>query len=310
MSYVYSIVTVVAIFSLLTLSLNLQFGQGGMINFGLVAYFAIGAFTYAILIQPPPTSLDGYVIGLELTPWLAAVLAVAASVLVALSIGRVVLRLRAEYFALAVFAFAQVVESLFVNVRELGNGVRGLSGVQPPIEPPAGEDYSMWFMVGSLVVLAIVWFLLNRLTRSPFGSTLRAIRDDEVAAGALGKEVERFRMGAFLVGAGIAGLAGVIYGSYTSHVSPELFTAEVTFIAFIALVIGGLGSNLGAVIGAAVFFGIEELLDLIPISADTAVVVSSAKIIPFGLAVILVLRFAPQGLIGSLSRRAHRQVVT
>jgi branched-chain amino acid transport system permease protein len=117
-------------------------------------------------------------------------------------------------------------------------------------------------------------------------------------------------MGAFLVGAGVAGLAGVVYASYTTHVAPELFTADVTFIAFIALVIGGLGSNLGAVVGAIVFFGIEELLDLIPLSGDTAVIVSSAKIIPFGLAVILVLRFAPGGLMGSVPPRWRGRVGT
>ena len=309
MSYVYSVTTVVAIFSMLTLALNLQFGQGGMINFGLVAFFAVGAFAYAILIQPPPTAFQEYAVGLELNPLLAVPLAVLASVVVAFAIGRVVLRLRAEYFALATFAFAQVVESLFVNVREIGNGVRGLSGIDPPIEPLA-NDYSLWFMVGAIVVLAVTWLVLNRLTGSRFGATLRATRDDEVAAAALGKDVEQFRMGAFLVGAAVAGLAGVLYASYTTHVAPELFTADVTFIAFIALVIGGLGSNLGAIVGAIVFFGIEELLDLIPLSADTAVVVSSAKIIPFGLAVILVLRFAPGGLMGSVSPRLRRQVST
>ena len=153
MSYVYSVATIVAIFSMLTLALNLQFGQGGMINFGLVAFFAVGAFAYAILIQPGPTAFQEYVVGLELNPLLAAPLAVLASVVVAYAIGRVVLRLRAEYFALATFAFAQVMESLFVNVRGIGNGVRGLSGVEPPIEPPL-EAYSLWFMIGSSWVSA------------------------------------------------------------------------------------------------------------------------------------------------------------
>jgi branched-chain amino acid transport system permease protein len=149
----------------------------------------------------------------------------------------------------------------------------------------------------------VVYAVIRQLTNSPFGHTLRATRDDELAAAAVGKHVERFRMKSFLFGCAIAGLAGVLYTSYTTVAAPGLFTADVTFTAFIALVIGGLGSNMGAVVGATIFFGLEELLDLIPLSGETAQLVASARIIPFGLALILVLRFAPQGLMGL---RAHR----
>ena len=311
MSYVYSIVTVVAIFSLLTLALNLQFGQAGIINFGLVAYFAVGAFTYAILTQPPPSELDDYAFGAQMSAWPAAAIAVAASVAFAFLVGKPVLRLGEEYLALATFAFAQVVESVLINVRAIGNGSLGLSSIEPPAaESIPFENYDLWFMVGALVLLAVVYALVRQLSRSPFGETLRATRDDELAAAAVGKRVERFRMKSFLLGCGIAGVAGVLYTSYTTVAAPGLFTADVTFTAFIALVIGGLGSNLGAVIGAAMFFGLEELLDLIPLSGETAQLVASARIIPFGLALILVLRFAPQGLMGLRSRRGRPKAMS
>lgn len=307
MSYIYSIVTIVAIFSLLTLALNLQFGQGGIINFGLVAFFAVGAYTYTILTQPPPSELDQYVAGLALSPWLAAPLAIAATVAVAFALGWPALRLRPEYLALATFAFAQVLESVLINVRSLANGTLGLSGVEPP---GAGaipfQSYDMWFMIAMLVVLAIVYAFVNRLTRSPFGATLHATRDDPIAAAAVGKRVESFRMRSFLLGCGIAGLAGVAYASYSTLAAPELFTAHVTFTAFIALVIGGLGSNLGAVVGAAIFFGIEALLNLLPLSGESAQLVASIQVIPFGIALILTLRFAPQGIVGSLRGETGR----
>jgi branched-chain amino acid transport system permease protein len=306
-SYVYSIVTIVAIFSVLTLALNLQFGQAGIVNFGLVAYFAVGAYGYAILTQPPPSEIDHYVVGLELSPWLAAPLAILASVAVAFVLGLPALRLRPEYLALATFAFAQVLESLLVNVRALANGNVGLSGLEPPGAASIPfESYDAWVMIAAIVMLAIVYGLVSRLTSAPFGAALRATRDDPLAAAAIAKSVAGFRMRSFLVGCGLAGFAGVAYASYTTLAVPELFTANVTFTAFIALMIGGLGSNLGAVVGAAIFFGLEELLNLLPLEGDSAQLVASAQIIPFGLALILVLRFAPQGIVGSLPRRTRR----
>ena len=300
MNYIYSVITVVAVFSLLTLALNIQFGQGGIINFGLVGFFAVGAFTFAVLTQPPPSELDQYALGLAMNPWPAAALAIAASVLVAFALGKPALRLRPDYLALATFAFAQVLEALLINVRSVANGSIGLSGLEPPfVEVIPLQNYDLWFMVATLVVLAIVYLVLSRVVHAPFGASLRAARDDAVAASALGKPVAKLRMRALLLGAGISGVAGVLYASYTTVAAPELFTANVTFTAFIALVIGGTGSNLGAVAGAAIFFGLEELLNLLPLTGDTAQFVASARIIPFGLALILVLRFAPQGLLGS-----------
>lgn len=304
MSYVYSIVTVIAIFSLLTLALNLQFGQAGIINFGLVAFFAVGAYTYTILTQSPPSEIDQYAVGFELSPWLAMPLAIAASVVAAFALGKPALRLRPEYLALATFAFAQVLESVLVNVRALANGTLGLSGVEPPAAGAIPfQDYDMWFMLAMLVVLGLVYALVARLAGSPFGATLRATRDDPIAAAAVGKDVEGFRMRSFLIGCAIAGLAGVAYASYTTLAAPELFTANVTFTAFIALVIGGLGSNLGAVVGATIFFGLEELLNLLPLSGESAQLVASLQIVPFGLALILTLRFAPEGIVGLLRGR-------
>jgi len=303
MTYLQSIITVVAVFSLLTLALNLQFGHGGIINFGLVAYFAVGAYAYAILTQPSPEVIDDYAWGFEMSPWLAAPVAVAAGVAMAYVVGRPALRLKPEYLALATFAFAQVLESVLINVREVGNGTLGLSRIAPPADeaiPPA--DYSLWFMIGALTLVVVVYALLDRLTSSPFGVGLRAGRDDELAAAAVGKNTGGFRLRSFLLGAAIAAVAGIVYASYTTVAAPSLFTADVTFTAFIALVIGGLGRNVGAVVGAVVFFGIEELLNLIPLQGDMAQVLASARLIPFGLALILVLRYAPGGLTGSLSR--------
>lgn len=301
MSYVYSIVTVVAIYSLLTLSLNLQFGEGGLVNFGMVAYFAVGAYTYAIVTQPAPSLIDNYKVGLELSPWLGLLIAIAAAVVFALITSLPVLRLREDYLAIVTFAFAQMLVSIFTNAQELGNGTLGLSNIgMPASDIIPGDNYDLWFMLIALAIVAVVYLGLSLLSRSPFGDVLRASRDDELAAASLGKRVQRYRLKAFVLGGAIAGLAGVVYVWYTTLASPSLITSDVTFAAFIALVIGGLGSNLGAVLGAALYFGLEEGIKLIPTSPDTAQLFSSLQIIPFGLALILVLRYRPQGLVGGL----------
>jgi branched-chain amino acid transport system permease protein len=307
-TYLQSIITVLAVFSMLTLSLNLQFGNGGIINFGLVAYFAVGAYTYAILTQIPPDVIDDYRWGFQLSPWLAIPISVLAGVVFAFVVGKPALRLKPVYLALATFAFAQMLESMLVNVRSIGNGTLGLSRIGPPAEDSIPyENYDLWIMAGALVIAVATYVVVDRLTASPFGEVLRATRDDELAAQAIGKDVSAFQLRAFLAGAAIASLAGVVYVAYTTVAAPDLFSADVTFTAFIALVIGGLGRNSGAVVGSIIFFGLEALLDLVPLEGDLAQTLASARLIPFGLALILVLRFAPEGLTGSLARVSRRK---
>ena len=311
MSFLYSLITIVGIFTLLTLALNLEFGEGGIINFGLVAFFAIGAFSYAILTQPPPTEFDQYVVGFDLPVGIAAVAAIGVSVVLAWLTSWPVLRLRAEYLALAMFAFSQVLESLLINVRTLTSGTEGLRGIASPFDeflPLA--DYDFWFMVSVVLLVVVVYLLMARLHGSAFGDALRAGRDDELAANALGKSIQGIRRQAFLLGAAVTALAGVMYASYLTVATPGLFSAEVTFVAFIALVIGGLGRPFGAVLGAIVFFGLDEALNQIPLSGTTASLVLDGQVIVFGLVLILLLRFAPQGLAGLIARDRRKVPIT
>ncbi len=293
---VFSVASLAAVYALLTLALNLHFGMAGLINFGIVAYFAVGAYGYALATQPPPSAIDSYIIGLGLPAWAGVLVGVAAAVLFALLTGGPTLRLRGEYLALTTFAFAEVLHSVLVNVGGLANGQRGLSSIFPPFYDSIPFTlYEEFILAGVLVVLVAVFVLQAHLTRSPFGATLRAIRDDELASQAVGKVATSFRLKAFLAGAAIAGLAGILYAWQTTLVAPDLFTADVTFTAFIALVLGGVGSNRGAVVGAFVLFGITEALTLLPISAESFQVVSAIRSIVLGLIVVLILRLRPKG---------------
>jgi branched-chain amino acid transport system permease protein len=299
MTYVLSIVALASIFSLLTLALNLHFGLTGLINFGIVAYFAIGAYAYAIVTADPPSALDQYELGLGWSGWLGALIAVAAAVVFAAVTGWPALRLRAEYLALTTFAFAEVLHSVLTNSTAIGNGTRGMSNVVAPFDTWLPFDtYDEWFAAITVGVLLVSTRAMMRVATSPFGATLRAIRDDELAAAAVGKPVQRYRLESFLAGAALAGVAGVLYAWFTTLVSPDLYTADITFTAFIALVIGGVGSNLGALVGAFVLFGLEQAIRVVPLSDETAQLASSLRLVPFGLALILMLRFRPQGLAG------------
>src|SRR5690606_20325429 len=183
-------------------SLNLQWGHTGLINFGLVAFFAIGAYVSGIL------SLNGWPIVLSMT---AAVLAAAVA---AWPLGRLTLTLKEDYLAVIAVGFSEVVRSVLENESWLTGGPSGLPGV-PRLyaQAPAGMRDMLMFM--TLVIAVIVVFaLLQRLLRSPFGGSLRGVRDNEMAAAALGKNVVSFKTRSLVLGSGIAGLAGAFYAHY------------------------------------------------------------------------------------------------
>lgn len=301
LSFAAGIIGLAAIYAILTLALNVHFGLAGLINFGMVAYFAVGAYTYAIITQPPPGPLDRYVLGLNGPPWAGIVGAMVAAVAFAVITGWPCLRLRGDYLALMTFAFAEVLQSILINEERIANGSRGLFSILPPFYDtiPAGF-YDIGFAVITLAILTLLLLVLLRLTRSPYGLTLRAIRDDELAAAALGKHVERFRLGAFLLGAAVAGFGGVIFAWYTTVAQPGEFGTDITFAAFIALVLGGIGSNVGAIIGAFVLFGLQASLRFIPLTPEISQRVSSFRLVLLGLVMVLVLRFRPRGLLGRL----------
>lgn len=279
------------IYAILCVALNLQFGYGGLINFGIVAYFAAGAYSYVILTQPPPGAFDEYRFGFELPMWVGFLGAGAAGMLFAVVTGWPCLRLRGEYLALTTFAFAEVFHSLLVNQSNLSNGTLGFSGIDRPFaDLVTGGEYR--YLLAGLVlgILAVVFVVSRRLIRSPYGRTLRAIRDDEIAAQLAEKPIQRHRLSVFLFSALVSGFAGALYVWYTTIVSPQLFTAEVTFLVWIALVLGGVGSNVGAVVGALILIGFQEVIRQFDFSSDVAGRVSSLRVAATGILLIVLLR--------------------
>ncbi|GAB4296744.1 MAG: branched-chain amino acid ABC transporter permease [Roseovarius sp.] len=289
-----SIVTFGCLFSVLTLSLNLQYARGGMINFGLVAYFAAGAYAYAIVTQEPPRGLDQYLFGFN-APWWAGFLAAGvAAMAFALLTGWPTLRLRGEYLALTTFAFAEMLHSFLLNERRIGNGTVGLSNVHRPQAGWLGIPQEYLFAGAALVLMLATALLFSRLLASPYGRAIDAIHDDEVAAQVVGKDVRRMRFQVFVISAIPMGLAGALYAMITTLVNPDLFTAEVTFFVWIALVLGGERRMLGAILGTVALVTLQEVVRAIPFeTVRAAQIAASVENVLTGIVFIIILRWQP-----------------
>ncbi|WP_395015091.1 branched-chain amino acid ABC transporter permease [Dongia sp.] len=283
-----------SVYAVLTLALNLQYARGGMINFGIVAYFAAGAYAYAIVTQDPPTETDQYMFGFAAPWWMGLIGAAAASFTFAVITGWPTLRLRGEYLALTTFAFAEVLGSLLLNDSRIGNGNLGLSNIRRPDISWTGLDDSIAYALAAMLLMIVTMLLFRRILASPYGRVMDAIHDDELATQAIGKRVTRIRLEVFLISAVPVGLAGAMYAMITTLVAPSLYTAEVTFTVWIALVIGGERTILGAILGTMLLILIQEGIRVYPFeTVRGAQMASSAQEILTGILFIVILRWQP-----------------
>ena len=299
-AYLVFFACIVLILGLLTLALNLQWGFTGLFNAGVVGFYAIGAYTHAILTAAPQPQYIGN-LGL---PWLVGILgAMVATGLAGWLIGLVTIRLRDDYLAIATFGVAVSIQLVALNWEPLTGGPQGLTRIGKPLATLFDTPFAfnLWFLVLMIGVLASVYWALDRVLHSPWGRVLRAIREDETAAVALGKSAVRFRLEAFVLGSTLMGLAGALYVSFIGFVSPFDFLPIVTFQVWAMLIVGGSGSNRGAVLGALVVWAIWAgsgvlVTKLVPPSH--AAQGAAVQVISIGLVLVLMLLFRPRGLIG------------
>ncbi len=246
-AYLTSIAVTAGIYALMALGVNLTWGLAGMINLGLAGFFAVGAYTTALLTKA------GWPIPLGVAA--AAGTAAATGALVAL----VTARLRSDYLAIVTLGFSESVRIAAANEIWLTNGSDGIAGIPGPWRGAVSPQvFEQRFLLIVLVVLAVTFVLLQRLSRSPFGRVLRAVRDDEDVAAVAGKHVLAFKVRAFALGAAVLGIAGALYAHDTSYVAPDIFAPLLTLNIILALVAGGLGNNAGAVLGAALIVALLE----------------------------------------------------
>ncbi len=274
--YQLQVAVMVGIFALLTLSLNLLSGYAGMISLGHAGFFLIGSYTSAILAtrfgMPFPVSM-------------AAAAAVTAVSGLLLSIPA--LKLSGHFLAVITIAFGLILHLLSINLEFITNGVSGISGIARPSfgSWSMKSDASYYWLV--LATLALVCLLVSAYVRSGYGRALRALRDDEIAAGCMGVDVKVAKVHAFVISAAIAGIAGCLYAHYVRYINPESFTLDISIRILIMMVVGGVGSILGSVVGALVVYVLPETLRFL----------NDYYYLVFGFVIMLLMLVLPRGLV-------------
>lgn len=249
------LVILMGIYAVAALALNLQFGVGGMVNFGVAAFFGIGAYAYALAVMPAQSGSYTYILGLGLPWWVGTVIGGLTAALLALVVGCGLLRIGGEYLAVVALALAEVMRQLFVNQPAIANGARGLLDAPVPgLDSIPGRAQSLYVAALVLAVLGVSFLVFRRVTRSAYGRSLLAVNQNEAVARSLGINVYAVKLKAFVFASFFMGLAGVMYVWYLSILTPSFFNVNITFTVFIALIIGGIGSNAGAVLGAVVLW--------------------------------------------------------
>jgi branched-chain amino acid transport system permease protein len=288
-SYLAAMATFACLYALMALGLNLVWGMAGMINLGLVGFFGLGAYTSALA-----TTRGGAPIAHAGAA--AHVLPAAAGGLVAV----ITARLRGDYLAIITLGFSEVVRLTASNEIWLTNGTDGISGIPGPWR---GRVTPMTFNVISLALAALVVVaavaVLERVRHSPYGRVLRAIRDDDQVAAVAGKHVIRFKVEAFAVSAGILGVAGALWGHYTSFIAPDVFVPLITIYVVLALTAGGTGNNWGAVLGAflVVFFMEATRFATGWLPGLKPVQIAAMRELLIGASLLVVLHLRPRGLL-------------
>ncbi|HTY78033.1 MAG TPA: branched-chain amino acid ABC transporter permease [Candidatus Bathyarchaeia archaeon] len=281
--------TYAGLYALLALGLNVIWGMGGMINLGLVGFFAVGAYV---------TALATLKLGAPMV--LGLCLAAGAAAMAGWAMALTTARLRGDYLAIITLGFSEVVRLVASNEIWLTRGTDGISGIPGPwrgrLSP---EQFNLVYLALVVAAVAIVFAVVELLRRSPYGRVLRAIRDDEQVAEVAGKPVRGFKVEAFALSAAVLGLAGGLYAHYTSFIAPDAFVPLVTIYVVLALTVGGTGNNWGAVLGAClvVFFLESTRFATAWLPALEPVQVAAVREFTIGVSLILVLRFRPAGIL-------------
>lgn len=288
------VLTLAGIYATLAMILNLEAGWAGMWDLGLVGFVAVGAYTYTILTQ---TKFDDVLIHPGLPIWVGMLGAAVAAAVLASVIGLPTLRVRGEYFLITTLAFAEVVRQVAVNTQTITRGTIGFSELARPLEgtfPRTANRIVLLVIVW--IGVALVYLLMRRFAHSPYGRLLRGFRDNDPVARSLGKATNHHRLQTYVLAAALYGLTAPMYLWYLRSVTPHVFAPDITFVTWTALVIGGIASKRGPIIGAVVLLVLTESVSLIQGSANLAVILASLRFVVLGFLLILIMRFRPNGL--------------
>ena len=286
-SYQATLVYPIAMFVLMALGLNIVVGKSGLLDLGYVAFFAIGAYTMAIL---------GTTTGLN--TWEILPIGIFFAMCSGLLLGLPALRLRGDYLAIVTLGFGEIVRIVALNLKQTGgpNGVVGIPN-PPPIfgQKFELEDHAAYFWVTLTLILLVIWMVRRFSVRRP-GRAWEAIRQDEDAAALMGVNLLVYKLWSFSIGAAVGGGAGVIYASKVMFIAPDMFTFNVSVLILACVVFGGMGNIWGVILGASILAYLPERIRFI----------SNSRQIVFGIVLLLIMNLRPDGL---LPRKKRDRVV-
>jgi branched-chain amino acid transport system permease protein len=296
--YGISLLTMGSIYGILCLGLNLHWGVTGIFNAGVGGFVAVGGYASAILTTSPSLYHLG---GFDLPLWFGALVGMVLSGLIAWLVASLCIRLRSDYLAIATLGIAEMLRLIFKNEGWATNGPRGIGQIPRPFEG-YGELLSPFLlMVFFLLVLSVCYYVLERLRLAPWGRVMSAIRDNEEASSALGKDVERFRTEAFVVGAMLMGLGGSLLVHYLTFMGPRVTEpVSATFLVWVMVIVGGSGSYKGSILGALAVWTVWSVSEIIALRLpeDWALKSAYLRIFFIGFMLQVMLQKFPRGLWG------------
>lgn len=300
-----------AMVAIIAIGLNVVVGQAGLLDLGYVGFYAVGAYTVALLTSDDSPwnkmAPNGFL--QEKWAWLACVpLAMAATAMAGLILGIPTLRLRGDYLAIVTLGFGEIIRLLADNLSDVTNGSRGLNEVAYPRvgqteKLPEGvfssgnsgghANYGTWWFWLGLILMVGILLLVGNLERSRVGRAWVSIREDEDAAEVMGVNTFRFKLWAFVIGAAIGGLSGAMYAGQVQYVAPPTFNIINSMLFLCAVVLGGQGNKLGVIFGAFIIVYLpNRLLGVHFLGVN----LGDLKYLFFGLALVVLMIFRPQGL--------------
>lgn len=284
MEYLIHLAILVSIYSILAISLNLIIGYTGMLSVAHAAFYGIGAYSVGLLTK-----------NLGVNFFHAMLIGVFITAIISLLIGYALSRLKGDYFALASFGFNIIIFSILLNWQSVTNGPLGVFGIGRPSIFGISLNENMYFLVLAALVAVIVYYFSEFLTKSSFGRILKSIREDEEMISVFGYKTINYKLTIFVIGSVIASIAGALYASYISFIDPSSFSLNESLFILAIIILGGLASNKGAVLGAAFMILLPELLRFVGLPSDVA---AQLRQIIYGLILIVLMMYKPQGLLG------------
>lgn len=291
--YLLHLLVIAEIYMVLALGLNIVVGFAGLLDLGYVAFYGIGAYTAALLSTH-----------FHLSFWLILPVAALLAAVFGILLGAPTLRLRGDYLAIVTLGFGEIVRIVMNNWDSLTNGPRGISGIPSPSVAGFSLNQNLYFYYLLFVLILAVIFVVLRLQDSRIGRAWTALREDEVAANAMGINTTRMKLLAFATGASFAGMVGAFFAVVQGFVSPESFTFFESVIILCMVVLGGMGSIPGVVLGALILVFLPELPRMIGSLANLESQglfssIEQFRYMLFGVLMVAIILWRPQGLIAS-----------